>query len=72
MGRNTSRRIVEVIEHVAPYTGAWVETCNLSNTTGAVTRRTLYRCVGRNHPSNHQKKVATVAPYTGAWVETLG
>ena len=54
---------------VAPYTGAWIETC-VAWQRRSPPGRTLYGCVDWNDEATDEALVKFVAPYTGAWIET--
>ena len=56
---------------VAPYVGAWIETCFVPHNRGTTLshpmwvrglKHNVYQVTSRRHP---------VAPYVGAWIETF-
>jgi len=54
---------------VAPFTGAWIETC-YSLTSVSLPQSRPSRARGLKHLSGALGEVSAVAPFTGAWIET--
>ena len=55
---------------VAPYVGAWIETCEIKT---CMSRHIVAPYVGawiETDPIRLNRLIATVAPYVGAWIET--